>query len=146
MDDNLEEFTDDYLKVDAGFIYGRNGKWMIILILKPFKLDGDEVSTKFSFGVFHWDVPDPAKLANSTYDFPDADDNDHGSIYLRDAHHPTLVHRVEFGKLDGDTLGVRIDCEILFDIEGGGFQNRVAALQIRLKIGEPRGVCGYELV
>ncbi|MGE5611646.1 MAG: hypothetical protein ACM359_20530 [Bacillota bacterium] len=145
----LPEFPDAFLSIRKAYIYGKPGEWAIIIVLKPFELDGEGVETQITLDAFPWGVRDPLKLAGMAYDYS-ADDRDkhniEGSICLRHAHHPVDVSRIALGKAEANTVQATIDCNFDFDCEGAGFRNRSARITCELECGVPKEAHSYRVI
>lgn len=96
----LEEFPLHLLDTKPGTIWCRKDVFDIVIGLQPFDLDGKKVSTEFRLDGLALPVDGPSSWAGKAFDFPSNPEPGYvdGSIYLRHAHNPADLTRIEFGE------------------------------------------------
>jgi hypothetical protein len=136
----MPEFPDAFLRPSDAYIYGKPGEWAIVIALEPFRLDDETVRTQIDLDAFPWGVGHPLELAGTSHEFSAGDRDEsgvEGSMYLRHAHHPVDVSRISFAGAGGEALQATIECDFVFDFEGGRFNNRSARITCRIECREP---------
>jgi hypothetical protein len=127
------------------FIWGRlnfaAAESSIELAIKPFILDGDCAVTSVRADF----IPFPAsldRLSKQTFTFPINPDDGYidASIYLRDAHNPVHITRIEFGPLAKDRTAIDAVLHMFFDFEDEmtelANESLILPLRLAIQVGQ----------
>ena len=124
--DLSDDFSASKLEVKKFEFEQNNAGWILKMLLKPFKFEGE---------IYHQTIDFTSKNAlliqpNSTIVFENQDFN--ASFYFDGAHNPVDLEKIKFGEIQGKKIAFEID--LFFDFEGSAFKNESVLFKGELAI------------
>ncbi|BDI30025.1 hypothetical protein CCAX7_20760 [Capsulimonas corticalis] len=137
--DEIVDFPVHFLSCEIGIIKPMNADkdlYNIEIPIVPFELDDERVKTSIRLDWIDFGDKTITELTNTAFIFPVNPEEGYieGSIYLRSAHNPVDVTRIDFDNLTDNILAAALDMRILFEFEDIGFKNIDYTLNARLRI------------
>lgn len=126
-------FKNDFLNIRETLFYSIN------IDLAEFTIEEQQIQTSISLNFIRINIYNLTELQNKIFQFPinPADGFIDGSIYLFDVHNPIDVYKIEFGKIETNTIEATIYFNIDFEYENTEFKNlKDVSLKMTIKFGE----------
>ena len=133
----MEEFPKARIKPIFGKLSGSDGDVSLEIMLESFELNTKDYSELLESSIRFDGIKisnTPEKIEGKTFNFPVNPDTGFidGSIYFFTSHNPVDVSKIEFGKINGNKLPLKLFTNWVLEFEHTGFKNFEALIETHI--------------